>query len=65
RETKTLFGWSTFRYICHNIEQNKLMYLKDYWCTNFPGIEKEGDIYHDLQKAKVHYIPDLGPAGNV
>ncbi|KAI9450856.1 hypothetical protein F5148DRAFT_1290488 [Russula earlei] len=47
-ETKTLFGQSTFRYICHDIEQNELVYLKDYWHTDFPGIEKEGDIYHDL-----------------
>ncbi|KAI9445662.1 hypothetical protein F5148DRAFT_1153738 [Russula earlei] len=29
------------------------------------GIEKEGDIYHDLQKAKVHYILKLGPAGDM
>ncbi|KAI9507089.1 hypothetical protein F5148DRAFT_1285638 [Russula earlei] len=47
-EMKTLFGQSTFRYICHNVKQNELVYLKDYWHTNFPGIKKEGDIYHDL-----------------
>ncbi|KAI9460452.1 hypothetical protein F5148DRAFT_945218, partial [Russula earlei] len=64
-ETKTLFGQSTFRYVCHDVEQNELVYLKDYWHTNFPNIEKEGDIYHDLQEAKVCYIPRLGPAGNV
>ncbi|KAI9429124.1 hypothetical protein F5148DRAFT_1155257 [Russula earlei] len=44
---------------------NELVYLKDYWHTNFPGIEKEGDIYCDLKEAKVRYIPTLGPAGNV
>ncbi|KAI9437125.1 hypothetical protein F5148DRAFT_1154424, partial [Russula earlei] len=51
-ETKTLFGRSTFGFVCHDIERNKLVYLKDYWRTNFPGIEKEGDIYHDLLEAK-------------
>ncbi|KAI9463812.1 hypothetical protein F5148DRAFT_982325 [Russula earlei] len=64
-ETKTLFGWSTFGYVCHNIEWNELVYFKDYWRTDFPGIEKEGDIYHNLQEAKVRYIPRLGPAGNM
>ncbi|KAI9449269.1 hypothetical protein F5148DRAFT_1153190 [Russula earlei] len=64
-ETKTLFGWSFFGYVCHDIKWNELVYLKDYWHTNFPGIEKEGDIYRDLRKAKVHYILKLGPAGNM
>ncbi|KAI9436793.1 hypothetical protein F5148DRAFT_989669 [Russula earlei] len=62
---KTLFGQSTFGFVCHDIEQKKLVYLKDYWCTDFPGIEKEGDIYRDLKEAKVRYILRLGPAGNV
>ncbi|KAI9450858.1 hypothetical protein F5148DRAFT_1152630 [Russula earlei] len=64
-EMKNLLGWLTFRYICHDIEQNELDYLKDYWHTNFPGIEKEGDIYCKLQKVKVCYIPKLGPAGDM
>ncbi|KAI9438425.1 hypothetical protein F5148DRAFT_1293949 [Russula earlei] len=51
-ETKTLFGRSTFGFVCHDVERNKLVYLKDYWCTDFPGIEKEGDIYRDLLEAK-------------
>ncbi|KAI9429788.1 hypothetical protein F5148DRAFT_955257, partial [Russula earlei] len=42
-----------------------LVYLKDYWRTNFPGIEKEGDIYRDLLEAKVCFIPELGPAGDM
>ncbi|KAI9437383.1 hypothetical protein F5148DRAFT_1294246 [Russula earlei] len=40
-------------------------FLVDYWRTNFPGIEKEGDIYCDLLEAKVRFIPELGPAGDV
>ncbi|KAI9449045.1 hypothetical protein F5148DRAFT_1291850 [Russula earlei] len=64
-ETKTLFGWSTFGFVCHDVERNKLVYLKDYWRTDFPGIEKEGDIYRDLLEAKVRFIPELGPAGDV
>ncbi|KAI9461158.1 hypothetical protein F5148DRAFT_983140, partial [Russula earlei] len=64
-ETKTLFGRSMFGFVCHDVEQNELVYLKDYWRTNFPGIEKEGDIYRDLKEAKVHYIPRLGPAGDM
>ncbi|KAI9509333.1 hypothetical protein F5148DRAFT_1283025 [Russula earlei] len=64
-ETKTLFGRSTFGFVCHDVERNKLVYLKDYWRTDFPGIEKEGDIYRDLLEAKVRFIPELGPAGDV
>ncbi|KAI9507389.1 hypothetical protein F5148DRAFT_981486, partial [Russula earlei] len=64
-ETKTLFGWSTFGFVGHDVERNKLVYLKDYWRTNFPGIEKEGDIYRNLLEAKVRFILELGPAGDV
>ncbi|KAI9508254.1 hypothetical protein F5148DRAFT_980089 [Russula earlei] len=63
--TETLFGCSTFGYICHDVKQNQLVYLKNFWHTNLPGIEKEGDIYCDLKNAKVHHIPELGQAGDM
>ncbi|KAI9459045.1 hypothetical protein F5148DRAFT_961396, partial [Russula earlei] len=59
-ETKTLFGRSTFGFVCHDVEWNKLVYLKDYWRTDFPGIKKEGDIYHDLLEAKVLFHSRVG-----
>jgi hypothetical protein len=38
--------------------QNKcVVYVKDYWRVNAPGMEKEGDIYKDLHAKDVPYIP--------
>jgi hypothetical protein len=44
---------------------SKLVYLKDFWRTDLPRIQKEGDIYRKLHEAKVSNIPALGPTGDV
>ena len=41
------------------------MYLKDFWRTDLPGIQKEGDVYRKLHDAEVPNIPALGPTGDV
>jgi hypothetical protein len=42
-----------------------LVYLKDFWRTDLPDIQKEGDVYRELHGAQVPNIPMLGPAGDV
>ena len=41
------------------------MYLKDFWRTDLPGIQKERDVYRELHDARVPNIPVLGSAGDV
>ncbi|KAI0292369.1 hypothetical protein B0F90DRAFT_278101 [Multifurca ochricompacta] len=64
-DTGGLFGRSTFGYIAFDVASTNLVYLKDFWRTDLPGIQKEGDIYHKLHDAQVPNIPRLGPAGDV
>ncbi|KAI0292370.1 kinase-like domain-containing protein [Multifurca ochricompacta] len=64
-DTGGLFGRSTFGYIAFDVASTNLVYLKDFWRTDLPGIQKESDIYCKLHDAQVPNIPRLGPAGDV
>ena len=63
--TETLFGRSTFGYIAYDVTSTNLVYLKDFWRTDYPGIQKEGDVYRELHDAEVPNIAALGRAGDV
>ena len=63
--TDALFGQCTFGYIAYDITMLTLVYLKDFWHTNLPRIQKEGDMYQRLHDAEVPNIPVLGSAGDV
>ena len=63
--TESPFGRSTFGYIDYDVTTSKLVYLKDFWRTDLPGIQKEGDVYRELHEAEVLNIPLLGRAGDV
>jgi len=63
--TESLFGRSTFGYIAYDVASTDLVYLKDFWRTDLPGIQKEGDVYRELHDAQVPHIPTLGRAGDV
>lgn len=63
--TESLFGRSTFGYVAFDVATSKLVYLKDFWRTDLPGIQREGDVYRELHDAQVPNIPVLGRAGDV
>ena len=63
--TDALFGRCTFGYIAYDVAVPRLVYLKDFWRTDLPDIQKEGDVYRELHDAQVPNIPALGPAGDV
>ena len=63
--TDALFGRCTFGYIAYDVALPRLVYLKDFWRTDLPDIQKEGDVYRELHDAHVPNIPKLGPAGDV
>ncbi|KAH9960890.1 hypothetical protein BC827DRAFT_1384148 [Russula dissimulans] len=64
-DTEALFGRSTFGYIAYDVASTDLVYLKDFWRTDLPDIQKEGDVYRELHNAQVPHIPTLGRAGDV
>ncbi|KAI0274349.1 hypothetical protein BGY98DRAFT_920846, partial [Russula aff. rugulosa BPL654] len=41
-DTNALFGRCTFGYIAYDVVTSKLVYLKDFWRTDLPRIQKEG-----------------------
>ncbi|KAI0295342.1 hypothetical protein B0F90DRAFT_1927599, partial [Multifurca ochricompacta] len=63
--TESLFGRSTFGYIAYEVASANLVYVKDFWRTNLPSIQKEGDIYRELHAAQVAHIAKFGMAGDV
>ena len=62
--TDSLFGCSTFGYITYDVASLNLVYLKDFWHMDLPGIQKEGDVYQELHEAEVPNIPLLGQVGD-
>ena len=64
-DSESLFGRSTVGYIGYDMETTNLVYLKDFWRTDLPGIQKEGDVYRELHSAQVPNIARLGLAGDV
>ena len=52
-------------YEAFDVENDKLVYIKDSWCYIADGIEKEGDIYRLLIVKGVSQIPDLVCDGDV
>ena len=55
-DSESLFGRSTVGYIGYDIETTILVYLKDFWRTDLPEIEKEGGVYRELHSAQVSNI---------
>ncbi|KAI0295048.1 hypothetical protein B0F90DRAFT_1638675, partial [Multifurca ochricompacta] len=52
-------------YIAYDVATTNLVYLKDFWRTDLPGIQKEGDVYRELHDAQVPNIAKFGRAGDV
>ena len=52
-------GRATRMFVVLDLERDEVMCLKDTWRINHEGMEKEGDIYRDLRRAGVPYIPDF------
>ncbi|KAH9051849.1 hypothetical protein EDB87DRAFT_1826506 [Lactarius vividus] len=47
-DSEAHLGRSTFGYIAYDLETTNLVYLKDFWCTDCDGSQKEGDIYPEM-----------------
>ncbi len=60
-----LFGHSTYGFIAYDVTTARLVYLKDFWRVDLPGITKEGDVYRELRDAQVPNIARFGRAGDV
>ncbi|KAI0273346.1 hypothetical protein BC834DRAFT_947568, partial [Gloeopeniophorella convolvens] len=63
--TDTLVGRATFGFIAYDLASGELVYLKDFWRHDLPGIQKEGDVYRELKDARVSNIAKMSRAGDV
>ncbi len=51
--------------LAFNLKIKKLVFLKDYWRPDANDIEKEGEIYRDLEDHRVLHIAPFGMGNNV
>ncbi|KAI0273342.1 hypothetical protein BC834DRAFT_853395 [Gloeopeniophorella convolvens] len=63
--TDTLVGRATFGFIAYDLTEGRLVYLKDFWRLDLPGMQKEGDVYRELEDADVSNIARMSRAGDV
>ncbi|KAI0273344.1 hypothetical protein BC834DRAFT_1037998 [Gloeopeniophorella convolvens] len=63
--TDILVGRATFGFIAYDLTEGRLVYLKDFWRLDLPGMQKEGDVYRELEDAKVSNIARMSQAGDV
>ena len=48
--TEALIGRATFGYVAYDIESGNIVFLKDFWRSDHPEIQKEWDVCHELQQ---------------
>ena len=63
--TDALIGWVSYGYIAYNVENGNLVYLKDFWRVDHRDIQKEGDVYRELQEAQVPHIVEMDRTGDI
>jgi hypothetical protein len=63
--SRSPFGRATRFFFAYDIDNNKQVFLKDYWRVDEPGMEKEGDIYATLKEHGVRHIAPFDCGGDV
>ena len=63
--TEALIGRATFGYIVYDVENDNLVYLKDFWRVDHPNIQKEVDVYRELHEAQVPSVAEMDRAGDI
>jgi hypothetical protein len=56
--SRSPFGRATRAFSAYDLRSNRVVFLKDYWRIAEPGMEKEGDIYAQLEE---HNVPHIAP----
>jgi len=56
--SRSPFGRATHPFPAYDLGSGTVVFLKDYWRIDAPGMEKEGDIYEELKK---HRVPHIAP----
>ncbi|KAI0319061.1 hypothetical protein OF83DRAFT_1241157 [Amylostereum chailletii] len=63
--SRSLAGRATFGYVAVDVSTGSVVYLKDTWRIDEPGMQKEGDVYRRLWEHGVPYIAPILCAGDV
>jgi hypothetical protein len=58
-------GRATRGLIAYDLERDMEVFIKDTWRVDLPDIEKEGETYELLTKARVRNIPSCSAAGDI
>ncbi|KJA18888.1 hypothetical protein HYPSUDRAFT_44722 [Hypholoma sublateritium FD-334 SS-4] len=63
--TPSPFSRSTRAMLAFDLTRKRLVFLKDYWRPDVDNIEKEGEIYRDLEEHKIPHIAPFGMGNDV
>lgn len=63
--TPSPFSRSTRGMLAFDLTTKQLVFIKDYWRPDVDNIEKEGEIYRDLEEHKIPHIAPFGMGNDV
>ena len=63
--SRSPFGKGTRGFPAYDLQNKKVVWVKDYWRTDAPDMEKEGDIYADLHRYNIPHIPVFERGGDI
>jgi hypothetical protein len=63
--SRSPFGRATRSFFAYDVVNEKVVFLKDYWRVDEPGMEKEGDIYAALKEHDVRHIASFDCGGDI
>ncbi|CAA7269107.1 unnamed protein product [Cyclocybe aegerita] len=64
-EPDSLTGRSTRAFPVYDLREKKVMFLKDTWRADLPGMDRETEILRLLNEAGVEHVPKLVDGGDV
>ncbi|CAA7269104.1 unnamed protein product [Cyclocybe aegerita] len=64
-EPDSLTGRSTRAFPVYDLKEKKVMFLKDTWRADLPGMDQETDLLRLLNEAGVQHVPKLVDGGDV
>lgn len=64
-DRSTVFGRSTRAYLAYDLQQHRLVFLKDTWRPDHSKLQIESETYQVLSKHRIQHIPVVFYAGDV
>ena len=63
--SKSPLGRGTKGYVAFDVDRDRLVFIKDYWCALADGVHRELNIYRRLHENGVSHVPTALAGGDV